>query len=76
MALSNYVTHTFLGITLFYGIGMGLAGSMGAFYLLLLALGIFAGQILLSHWWLSRFRFGPAEWLWRSLTYGKRQPWR
>lgn len=76
MALSNYLTHTFLGISLFYGIGLGLAGSMGAFYLLLLALGIFAGQILLSRWWLSHFRFGPTEWLWRSLTYGKRQPWR
>ena len=33
-------------------------------------------QVVFSHWWLARFRFGPAEWLWRSLTYGKAQPMR
>ena len=76
MALSNYLLQTVIGISLFYGIGLGLAGSMGAFFLLLLALVIFAGQIVLSAWLLRRFRFGPAEWLWRSLTYGRRQPMR
>jgi uncharacterized protein len=38
--------------------------------------GLFAAQMLISHLWMSRFRFGPAEWLWRSLTYGRRQPMR
>ena len=37
---------------------------------------IFAAQIAISHWWLARFRFGPAEWVWRSLTYGRLQPMR
>ena len=40
------------------------------------ALVIFAVQVAFSHWWLARFRFGPAEWLWRSLTYRKAQPMR
>ncbi len=37
---------------------------------------IFPAQVLLSVWWVRRFRFGPAEWLWRTLTYGKLQPMR
>jgi len=37
---------------------------------------IYSGQVALSHWWLARFRFGPVEWLWRSLTYGRLQPTR
>jgi len=41
-----------------------------------LPLAIFCVQVAFSHWWLARFRFGPAEWVWRSLTYGKAQPLR
>jgi uncharacterized protein len=41
---------------------------------LLLTLAVFALQIPLSRWWLRRFQFGPVEWLWRSLTYGRPQP--
>ena len=40
------------------------------------ALGLYTVQVLYSHWWLQRFRFGPAEWLWRSITYWKLQPMR
>jgi uncharacterized protein len=39
-------------------------------------LALFGAQIAVSRWWLDRFRFGPAEWVWRSLTYGRRQPMR
>jgi len=35
---------------------------------------IYAAEVLFSGWWLARFRFGPVKWLWRTLTYGKRQP--
>ena len=42
----------------------------------LVALGLFTVQVLYSQWWLQRFRFGPAEWLWRSITYWKLQPMR
>jgi len=39
-----------------------------------LSIAIFAAQMILSRWWLARYRFGPAEWVWRTLTYGQRQP--
>jgi uncharacterized protein len=76
MALTNYLLESVLGVLLFYGYGLGLMGKLGSAAQLALALGLFALQILFSHLWLARFRFGPAEWLWRSLTYGKAQPMR
>jgi uncharacterized protein len=74
MALTNYLTHSVIYIALFYGFGLALLGRVGAAFCLVLSIVVFAGQIMLSSWWLRRFRFGPAEWVWRSLTYGVRQP--
>ena len=74
MALTNYLTHSLAYFVLFYGFGLGLLGRVGATRCLVLGLAIFAAQIVFSSWWLRRFRFGPAEWVWRSLTYGARQP--
>ncbi len=76
MALSNYLAQAVIFSVIFYGCGLGLFGQLGSAITALLGLVVFAGQLLTSHWWLQRFRFGPAEWLWRSLTYGKRQPLR
>lgn len=76
MALSNYLLQSLVWTSIFYGYGLGLWGSVDRVWHLPLALGFFALQILLSHWWMARFRFGPAEWLWRTLTYAKRQPMR
>lgn len=76
MALSNYLTQSLLGIALFYGIGLGIGPRYGMTGVLVAFLLLFAAQIGFSRWWLDRFRFGPAEWLWRSLTYGYRQPMR
>lgn len=76
MALTNYLTQSFLGIALFYGIGFGLHGRIGPMFQVLLSITIIAIQAVVSRWWLARYRFGPAEWLWRTLTYGKRQPMR
>jgi uncharacterized protein len=76
MALSNYLSQTVLSLFIWYGIGLGLTTTFGPKVTITLPLGIFAIQIVLSHLWLSRFRFGPAEWVWRSLTYGKAQPLR
>lgn len=73
MALTNYLMQTAIGITIFYGIGFGLAGRVGATWLAPLALAILVVQTLLSQWWLARYRFGPMEWLWRSWTYGEWQ---
>jgi len=73
-ALSNYLLQSILGTLIFYGYGLGLAGRMGPALLLIPTVVIFALEVLISGWWIERFRFGPAEWLWRSLTYGKLQP--
>jgi uncharacterized protein len=76
MALTNYLMHTVFNLLIFYGYGLGLLGKVGTTFCVALSLAIFALQIVYSRWWLSRFRFGPAEWLWRALTYGKVQPMR
>ncbi len=72
MALSNYLLQSILCTLIFYGYGLGLYGQLGPTLTLILSLVIYRLQISLSNWWLERYRFGPAEWLWRSLTYGKR----
>jgi uncharacterized protein len=76
MALSNYFLQSVMGVLLFYGYGLGLMGKLGSAAQLGVALTLFALQMVLSRLWLSRFRFGPAEWVTRSLTYGKAQPMR
>ncbi len=70
MALSNYIGQSVIGMILFYGIGFGLA-LMGLIYVELIAAGVFVFQILFSNVWLRYFQFGPLEWVWRMLTYGK-----
>ncbi|HXH50125.1 MAG TPA: DUF418 domain-containing protein [Terriglobia bacterium] len=74
MALTNYLLQSIVGTILYYNYGLNLQTKLGYFPGLLLAMIVFALQILLSTWWLKRFRFGPMEWLWRSLTYGRFQP--
>jgi uncharacterized protein len=76
MALSNYLTQSIVCTLIFYGYGLGLFGQVGTALGLVLAVAIFGAQIVISNWWMRRFRFGPAEWLWRSLTYGQPQPMR
>ncbi len=76
MALSNYLAQSVIFSLIFYGFGLGLFGQLGSAITALLGLAVFAGQLVTSQWWLQRFRFGPAEWLWRSLAYGQRQPQR
>ncbi|MBN2548818.1 MAG: DUF418 domain-containing protein [Anaerolineales bacterium] len=76
MALSNYILQTLICTTIFYNYGLGLYNRVGEAVGLLLTFAIFLAQIPLSRWWLKRFRFGPLEWLWRSLTYGSWQPMR
>jgi uncharacterized protein len=71
MALTSYLTHSVCILLLFYGIGFGLLGQAGTAACVLFSVLIFAVQIVGSAWWLRRFRFGPVEWLWRALTYGK-----
>ena len=75
MALTNYLSQTILAILVFSGFGLGLAGRVGPTWLWLQAIATLALQTAFSSWWLKHHRFGPMEWVWRSLTYRKRQPW-
>ena len=76
MALTNYLMQAVFAIPLFYGFGLGIGPRFGFIGIVVACAGIFAIQVALSHWWLARFNFGPAEWLWRCLTYGYRPPMR
>ena len=71
MALTNYVGQSVAGMFLFYGIGMGLGAGIGLSATELIALGVFLLQTLASRFWLTFCQFGPLEWVWRMLNYGK-----
>jgi uncharacterized protein len=74
MPLTNYLMQSVVGTLVYNGYGLGMYSKLGYSVGLLLTLAVFALQIPLSRWWLRRFQFGPVEWLWRSLTYGRPQP--
>ncbi|WP_245745100.1 DUF418 domain-containing protein [Lentibacillus persicus] len=76
MSLSNYILQSLICFVLFYGIGFGLYGSVRPVEAMGVVVLVYTAQILFSKWWLARFRYGPLEWLWRSLTYRQRQPLR
>ena len=76
MALTNYLSHSIVMTTIFYGYGFGLFGQVDRIGQMGFVLALIVFQLWFSSWWLERYRFGPAEWLWRSLTYWKRQPMR
>ena len=74
MAFTNYILQSLIMTTLFYGYGFGLFGSVERWGQFVFVLAIWVFQLWLSPLWLSHFRFGPLEWLWRTLTYFKFQP--
>jgi uncharacterized protein len=76
LALTVYLTQTLMFTTLFYGYGFGQAFRLGPGAVTAWAVMIFAVQVVACQWWSRRFRFGPMEWMWRSLTYLKWQPLR
>lgn len=72
MPLTNYLLQTAMGTFIFYGWGLGLWGQAGAALEIGLAAGLFIFiQLPLSVWWFSRFRYGPLEYVWRVLSYGR-----
>jgi uncharacterized protein len=71
MALTNYLMHSVVCVILSYGFGFGLWWRIGAAPAMAIALVIVAIQIPLSRWWLTRYAYGPVEWVWRRLTYGQ-----
>ncbi|TVQ33120.1 MAG: DUF418 domain-containing protein [Phycisphaeraceae bacterium] len=76
MAFTNYIMQSVICTTIFYGYGFGLFGKFDRVDLIGVVAIVWVLQLLWSPWWLARFRYGPLEWLWRSLTYGQRQPMR
>jgi uncharacterized protein len=76
MALTVYLSGTLMFTTLFYGWGFAQLFLLGPAATTAYAILFFVIQLVFCSWWLHRFRFGPAEWLWRSLTYLKFQPLR
>jgi uncharacterized protein len=71
MALTSYLLQSLAYVVLLYGVGFGLMGRLGTTSSVLLALAIYLVQVGFATLWLRRFRYGPAEWLWRRLTYGR-----
>lgn len=76
MALTSYILQSVIGGLLFFGYGFSLLANVDMWVAALLTIPIFLVQVFFSQFWLSQFRFGPLEWLWRSLTYLKAQPMR
>jgi uncharacterized protein len=76
MALTSYLTQTVVITLLFAPYGLGLTSLATTMQLLFCLAFFFLFQVPVSHWWLARYQYGPAEWLWRSATYGAAQPMR
>ena len=75
-AFTNYLGTSLLMTTLYYGYGLGLYGTMGRAELWLVVVAMWGVMLLWSKPWLDRYRYGPFEWLWRTLARSERQPMR
>ncbi|HMK05497.1 MAG TPA: DUF418 domain-containing protein [Ferruginibacter sp.] len=76
MAFSNYIMQSIIGSIVFLGPGLGYSGKLGPVYFTIFGILVFVAQIIISTVWLKYFNYGPLEWLWRSATYKKWQPFR
>jgi uncharacterized protein len=74
MAFTHYILMSAIATFIFYGHGLGLYGQVERIYQLLIVIGIWAIILVISPLWLKKFRYGPLEWLWRTLTYRKNIP--
>ena len=72
MSLTNYLVQSILYVVFFYGIGFGLLGKVAYHHIWALCIAFYVLQIVFSGWWMARYLYGPAEWLWRQLSYGRR----
>lgn len=73
MGLTNYIAQSVIGVFIFSGFGLDWS-HLGVFLSVLVCLAYTGVQIVFSHYWLKKFRYGPMEWLWRTGTYMKWQP--
>jgi uncharacterized protein len=76
MTLTNYMVQNILAAFIFSGIGLNLSNSMPYWFYFVLAISVFIIQLFVSKWWLSKFNYGPVEWLWRVLSYGEVFPFK
>ncbi len=76
LSLTHYITHSIIGVLVFYGWGLGMWGKFGVTTSLTVVAIIFVAQAVFSHWWLSHFRYGPLEWLSRCVIYATWLPMR
>ncbi|MES2987167.1 MAG: DUF418 domain-containing protein, partial [Pseudomonadota bacterium] len=74
MAFTNYLMTSLICTALFYGYGLGWYGHLSRWQLYPVVFAIWALMLLWSKFWLAHFRFGPFEWIWRSLSRGSFQP--
>jgi len=72
MTLTNYLVQTIIYVIIFYNIGFGLLGEFSFGLIWLSSFIVYALQAVFSRWWMSRFYFGPVEWVWRQFTYKQR----
>lgn len=71
MALTNYIMQSIIGISIFYGIGFGFYGELPLYQVIIIAIILLIAQIKWSKYWLKKHDYGPLEWIWRRMTYGK-----
>lgn len=76
MALTNYLLQSLVATFIFFGYGLGYFEQLPRAWQPVYVFGFFALQVALSQWWMTRFRFGPAEWAWRAATYLSLPPMR
>ena len=74
MTLTNYMTQNLIGLLVFSGFGLGIWNTKPVWFYLLLAIVVYTIQVYFSKWWLSKYNYGPIEWIWRQLSYRKRLP--
>lgn len=74
MALTNYLMQSFICVFIFYGFGLGFFGQVSLIQGTILSLAILVIQVFASKLWLTQFKYGPFEWLWRMFTYGQKIP--
>lgn len=72
VTLTLYILQSLVFVPVFYGFGLGLYDDWNQLVRLWVGLGAIAAQLVLAHWWLGRFRYGPVEWVWRALTFWRR----
>jgi uncharacterized protein len=73
MAFTNYIAQSVVFGLVFFGYGLGQFGSLRSAPVFAIGLAVYVAQVQLSRLWLLHYRFGPLEWLWRTLMYGRRQ---